>query len=49
MLIIGGLILLVHQWLAWWMAFSITGIIIIVAEFGFQAIMARRQQKFLNV
>jgi len=40
--ILGGLVLLIHQWLAWWMAFGITGIVIIVAGFAFQAIMARR-------
>jgi len=40
--ILGGLVLLIHQWLAWWMALGITGIVIIAAGFTFQAIMARR-------
>lgn len=40
--ILGGVVLLIHQWLAWWMAFGITGIVIIAVGFTFQAIMARR-------
>jgi hypothetical protein len=40
--VLGSVILLIHQWLAWWMAFGITGILIILAGFGFQTIMARR-------
>jgi uncharacterized membrane protein YgcG len=47
MFILGSVVLLVHQWLAWWMAFGITGIVIIVAGFGFQTIMARRRQQRL--
>jgi ABC-type siderophore export system fused ATPase/permease subunit len=43
MLIVGGVVLLIHQWLAWWTAFSITGMVIIVAGFGFQTIMAGRR------
>jgi cation transport ATPase len=42
MFVLGGVVLLIHQWLAWWMAFGITGIVIIVAGFTFQTIMARR-------
>jgi hypothetical protein len=47
MFILGGVVLLIHQWLAWWMAFGITGIVIIAAGFGSQTILARRagQQK----
>jgi putative superfamily III holin-X len=40
--VLGSLVLLIHQWLAWWIAFGITGIVIIAAGLGFQAIMARR-------
>jgi O-antigen/teichoic acid export membrane protein len=42
MFVFSGVVLLVHQWLVWWMAFGITGIVIVIAEFGFQTIMARR-------
>lgn len=40
--VLGSVVLLIHQWLAWWMAFGIAGIVIILAGFGFQTIMARR-------
>jgi hypothetical protein len=40
--VLGSVVLLIHQWLAWWMAFGITGIVIILAGFGFQTIMTRR-------
>jgi hypothetical protein len=42
MFVLGGVVLLIHQWLPWWMAFGITGIVIIVAGFTFQTIMPRR-------
>ena len=42
MFVLGSVVLLIHQWLAWWLALGITGIVIIVAGFGFQAVMARR-------
>jgi hypothetical protein len=38
--VLGSVVLLIHQWLVWWMAFGITAIVIILA--GFQTIMARR-------
>jgi hypothetical protein len=37
--VLGSVVLLIHQWLVWWMAFGITAIVIILA--GFQTIMAR--------
>jgi Putative Actinobacterial Holin-X, holin superfamily III len=40
--VLGSIVLLIHQWLAWWMAFGITGIVIIAAGLVFQTIMARR-------
>jgi hypothetical protein len=40
--VLGSVVLLIYQWLAWWIAFGITGIVIILAGFGFQTIMARR-------
>jgi putative superfamily III holin-X len=43
MFVLGSVVLLIHQWLAWWMAFGITGMVVIVAGFGFQTIMARRR------
>jgi fatty acid desaturase len=42
MLVLGGVVLLIHQWLAWWMAFGITGVVTIAAGFTFHTIMARR-------
>jgi hypothetical protein len=41
--VLGSIVLLIHQWLTWWMAFGITGIVIITAGLVFQTIMARRQ------
>jgi hypothetical protein len=40
--VLGSFVLLIHQWLAWWMAFGITGMVIIAAALGFQTIIARR-------
>ena len=42
MLVLGSLVLLIHQWLAWWMAFGIAGLVTIAAGFTFQTIMLRR-------
>jgi Putative Actinobacterial Holin-X, holin superfamily III len=42
MFVLGSVVLLIHQWLAWWMAFGIAGIVIIAAGFGSQTIIARR-------
>ncbi len=40
--VLGSVVLLIHQWLAWWMALGIIRIVIIAAGFGFQTIMGRR-------
>ena len=40
--VLGSVVLLIHQWLAWWMAFGIMGVVIIAAGFGSQTIMAWR-------
>jgi hypothetical protein len=40
--VLGSLVLLIHQWLVWWIAFGLTGIVIIIAGLGFHIIMARR-------
>jgi hypothetical protein len=42
MFVLGSVVLLIHQWLAWWLSLGITGIVIIAAGFGSQRIMARR-------
>lgn len=42
MFILSSVVLLIHQWLAWWMAFGITGVVIIATGFGSQTIMAWR-------
>jgi Putative Actinobacterial Holin-X, holin superfamily III len=42
MFVLGSVVLLIHQWLAWWMAFGIAGIVVIAAGFGSQRIIARR-------
>jgi hypothetical protein len=42
-----GIVLLVHLWLAWWLAFVITGAAIVVAGFFFQitmSVVARRKE-----
>jgi Putative Actinobacterial Holin-X, holin superfamily III len=45
MFILGSVVLLIHQWLAWWMAFGITGTVMIAAGFGSQRIMAGRSAR----
>ncbi len=39
--LLGGLVLLIHLWLAWWLSFLITGIAIAAAGILFQMLMAR--------
>jgi Putative Actinobacterial Holin-X, holin superfamily III len=43
--VLGSFVLLIHQWLNWWVAFGITGIVIILAGIGLQTIMARRADR----
>jgi hypothetical protein len=40
--VLGSVVLLIHQWLVWWMALGVTGTVTIAAGFGAQAIIARR-------
>jgi hypothetical protein len=42
MFVLGSVVLLIHQWLAWWIALGITGVVIIGTGFGSQTITARR-------
>jgi hypothetical protein len=50
MFVLGSVVLLFHQWLAWWMALGITGVVIIAAGLGSHAIIARRAaNKLVNV
>ncbi len=39
--LLGGLVLLIHLWLAWWLSFLITGIAVAAAGILFQMLMAR--------
>ena len=34
--LLGGVVLLIHHWLSWWVAFLITGVVIILAGVLFQ-------------
>jgi hypothetical protein len=38
--LLGSLVLLIHLWLAWWLSFLITGIVIAAAGIVFQMLMA---------
>jgi cobalamin biosynthesis protein CobD/CbiB len=38
--LLGGLVLLIHLWLAWWLSFLITGFVIAIAGLAFQMRMA---------
>ena len=43
--LLAGVVLLIHQWLAWWLAFSITGLVVIAVGISFQMITARMAAK----
>ena len=40
--LLGGFVLLLHLWLAWWLSFLIVGIVIAAAGIFFQRLMAAR-------
>jgi hypothetical protein len=40
--LLGGFILLIHLWLAWWLSSLIVGIVIAAAGIFFQRVMAAR-------
>ena|SRR5690348_13126725 len=40
MFVLSSAVLLIHQWLAWWMAFGIAGVVVIAVVFASQTIMA---------
>jgi amino acid transporter len=40
MLVLGSVVLLIHQWLAWWISLGVTGIVIIAAGFTFRRLSA---------
>ena len=42
LLLLGGFVLLLHLWLAWWLSFLIVGIVIAAAGIFFQRLMAAR-------
>jgi|ERR1700720_2239927 hypothetical protein len=44
--LLGGIVLFVHLWLAWWLAFLITGVVIVSAGIFFQKrMMAAAREK----
>jgi len=42
-----ALVLLIHQWLQWWMAFGIAGIVALLAGLAIQGIVAGGSKKIL--
>jgi hypothetical protein len=40
--LLGGIVLLMHLWLAWWLSFMITGLAIVTAGVVFQAILSKK-------
>jgi uncharacterized membrane protein YgcG len=43
--LLGGVVLLIHLWLAWWLSFLITGVVICLAGVVFQMRMTAAAQK----
>ncbi len=43
--LLGGIVLLIHLWLAWWLAFLITGIAICSLGIAFQRVMSAAAKK----
>lgn len=46
--LLAALVLLIHQWLQWWMAFGITGIAALLAGVAIQEIVVSRARRILH-